>query len=120
MKNPNIRNHRIIIFSFVLAILSPLAYVPALADTAAEIDAEVAIAKQQFLTKSPEAKELSKTAKGMLIFPDVVKAGLIIGGQYDEGALLVDGKTVGYYSSVAASYGLQACAIFCLSHVSNE
>jgi lipid-binding SYLF domain-containing protein len=33
---------------------------------------------------------------------------LIIGGQYGEGALRVDGKTVGFYNSVAASYGLQA------------
>ena len=46
----------------------------------------------------------------MLIFPSVIKAGLVIGGQYGEGALLVNGKTAGYYNTVAPSYGLQAGA----------
>lgn len=49
-------------------------------------------------------------AKGILVYPDVLKAGLVIGGQYGEGALRVGGKTVGYYNTVAASYGLQAGA----------
>ncbi len=46
----------------------------------------------------------------MLVFPDVLKAGLIVGGQYGKGALRVDGKTSAYYNTVAASYGLQAGA----------
>lgn len=58
----------------------------------------------------PNAKELSKVAKGILVFPDVLKAGLIVGGQYGEGALRVKGKTAGYYSTLAVSYGLQAGA----------
>ena len=49
-------------------------------------------------------------AKGILVFPDVLKAGLVVGGQYGEGALRVKGKTDGYYSTVAVSYGLQAGA----------
>jgi lipid-binding SYLF domain-containing protein len=49
-------------------------------------------------------------AKGIIIFPKVTKAGLVIGGQYGEGALRVKGKTVGYYKTTAASYGLQAGA----------
>jgi lipid-binding SYLF domain-containing protein len=44
----------------------------------------------------------------ILVFPGILKGGLIIGGQYGEGALRVKGKTAGYYNSVAASYGLQA------------
>ena len=59
---------------------------------------------------SPAAAELSKVAKGILVYPDVIKAGLVIGGQYGEGALRVGGKTVGYYNTVAASYGIQAGA----------
>jgi lipid-binding SYLF domain-containing protein len=35
---------------------------------------------------------------------------LIVGGQYGQGALRVKGKTVGYYNTIAASYGLQAGA----------
>jgi lipid-binding SYLF domain-containing protein len=80
------------------------------AATAAEIDRDVDSALMKLYEKTPAAGELSKVAKGILVFPDIVKAGLIIGGQYGDGALRVDGKTVGYYRSVAASYGLQAGA----------
>jgi lipid-binding SYLF domain-containing protein len=83
-------------------------YEAAFADTAQEIDSKVDIALQQLYSSTPAAKDLAKIAKGILVFPDIVKGGLIIGGQYGEGALRVNGKTTGYYSSVAASYGLQA------------
>jgi lipid-binding SYLF domain-containing protein len=78
------------------------------ADTAAEIDREVDTALQMLEKKFPKAKELAEEAKGILVFPDVLKAGLLVGGQYGQGALRVTGKTVGYYNTVAASYGLQA------------
>jgi lipid-binding SYLF domain-containing protein len=84
--------------------------IPAFADTAAEIDREVDAAVQKLYREVPAAKEVSKVAKGILVFPNVVKAGLIVGGQYGEGALREGGKTVGYYKTLAASYGLQAGA----------
>lgn len=83
---------------------------PAFADTAAEIDQQVDAALQMLHSEIPKAKELSKAAKGILVFPDVLKAGLIVGGQFGEGALRVKGKTVGYYNTIAASYGLQVGA----------
>ena len=82
----------------------------AYAASAAEIDAEVGIAQKQLAASSPTAVELSAVAKGILIFPDMIKAGLIVGGQYGQGALLINDTTVGYYNTVAASYGLQAGA----------
>ena len=82
----------------------------ALADTAAEIDRDADTALQKLYKSSPAAVKLSETAKGVLVYPDVIKAGLLVGGQYGEGALRVGGKTVGYYNTVAASYGLQAGA----------
>ena len=78
------------------------------ADTAAEIDRDVDSALQKLYAGTPAAKELSKVAKGILVFPAIVKGGLIVGGQYGVGALREEGKTVGYYNTVAASYGLQA------------
>ena len=78
------------------------------ADTAAEIDRDVDSALQQLYTKTPAAKELSKIAKGILVFPNVLKGGLVVGAQYGKGALREGGKSVGYYNTVAASYGLQA------------
>ena len=47
-------------------------------------------------------------ARGILVFPSIVKGGLVVGGQYDEGALIKGGKTAGYYNTVQVSYGLQA------------
>jgi lipid-binding SYLF domain-containing protein len=82
----------------------------AYAASAAEIDAEVGVAQKQLAASSPTAVELSAVAKGILIFPDVIKAGFIVGAQYGQGALLINDKTVGYYNTVAASYGLQAGA----------
>ena len=80
------------------------------AETAAEIDRDVDNAIEKLYSGSATAKELSTVAKGILVFPDVVKAGLMIGGEYGKGALRVDGKTTGYYNTVAASFGLQAGA----------
>ena len=42
------------------------------------------------------------------MFPSIYKAGFMFGAQYGDGALRQGGKTVGYYNTVAASYGLQA------------
>lgn len=94
--------------SMVILILGALQ--PAFADTAAEIDRDVDSALHKLYAGTPTAKELSTVAKGILVFPNVVKAGLIVGGQYGVGALREGEKTFGYYNTVAASYGLQAGA----------
>ena len=98
------------LFVFAMIMIVMGTYQPVFAATAAELDRDVDSALMKLYEKTPAAKELAKVAKGILVFPDIVKAGLIVGGQYGEGALRVDGKTVGYYNSVAASYGLQAGA----------
>lgn len=78
------------------------------ASTAAEIDSQAKAALQELYKSSPAAAELSKTAKAILVFPNMVKAGLILGAQGGEGELIEGGKTTGYYISTAASFGLQA------------
>jgi lipid-binding SYLF domain-containing protein len=102
---------------YVMLILSAAIMVGALinpglaiADSAAEIDRDVNSALQKLYSSTPAAKELSTIAKGILVFPDIIKGGLIVGGQYGVGALREGGKTVGYYRTVAASYGLQVGA----------
>lgn len=78
------------------------------AASAAEIEKSVNAAEKNLYVKSPLAKDLSQRAKGVLIFPSIVKGGFIVGGLYGEGALRKQGKTVGYYNTIAASYGFQA------------
>ncbi|MCK5121183.1 MAG: twin-arginine translocation pathway signal protein [Methylococcales bacterium] len=79
-----------------------------LASSGAVIDREVDAALKELYATTPAARGLASRAKGILVFPDIVKAGFMFGGQYGRGgALRKKGRTVGYYNSVAASYGLQ-------------
>lgn len=72
-----------------------------------EIDAEVKQALQNFQKHTSAGSELAKKASGVLVFPNVIKAGIGIGGEFGEGALLVKDNTVAYYNIAAASIGFQ-------------
>lgn len=75
----------------------------------AEINRDVQMALTKLYDSTPEARHLAARAKAILVFPSIVKAGFLFGGQYGStGALLKNGHPVGYYNTVAASYGLQA------------
>jgi lipid-binding SYLF domain-containing protein len=67
-------------------------------------------ALQSVYASQVKARDLGKRAKAILIFPKIIKAGLIIGGQSGDGALRAGGRTIGYYNISAASFGLQAGA----------
>lgn len=78
----------------------------AFADDLVAADGNAAL--QSLYASEPVAKMIGEKAKAVLVFPSIVKAGFIVGGQYGEGILLKDGKFVAHYNSVAGSYGLQA------------
>jgi lipid-binding SYLF domain-containing protein len=92
----------------LFAALTLLNSAPAVAASKAEIDRDARAALQKLYKGNPMAQALSEKAKGILVFPSIYKGGLIVGGQYGDGVLIKNGKSVGYYNSVAASYGLQA------------
>jgi len=77
------------------------------AKTAGEIDASVDAAIDRFYKEVAGAREFVKSAKGILVMPNVVKGAFIIGGEYGEGALRIDGKTVAYYNTISGSIGFQ-------------
>ena len=79
----------------------------AIAGSKIEINFEVKQALQRFKKDVVASDEYIKLAKGMLVFPSIFKAGFGIGGEYGEGAMIINGKTVGYYSTAAASIGFQ-------------
>ncbi|HSE04803.1 MAG TPA: YSC84-related protein [Methylomirabilota bacterium] len=81
---------------------------PAHAGSAAEINRDVDAALANMFASVQGSRELAARSRGVLVFPSIVKAGFLFGAQYGEGALRQRGKTTGYYSSAAASYGLQA------------
>ena len=104
----NMRSVVRILQGILLLSLTLLPQHSALGASASEIDSKVTVALQRLYNTTPGAKELASNAKGILVFPDIVKAGFIVGGQYGDGALRKKGITSGYYRSLAASYGLQA------------
>ena len=72
-----------------------------------EIDAAATSALARLSTTIPGSRELVGKARGVLVFPSVLAAGLGVGGEYGEGVLRVGGKSVDYYSTASASFGLQ-------------
>lgn len=76
----------------------------------ASIDADVVNALSRLYRQAPASRELVSEAKGVLVFPAVMSAGLIVGGSYGEGALLMRGEPVDYYKTAAGSVGLLAGA----------
>jgi lipid-binding SYLF domain-containing protein len=89
------------------AIVSMSVMNQASAATAADLDKDSRQALQTLYKTEPVAETLSHTAKAILVFPNIVKAGLVFGGSYGEGELLEGSKVVDYYNSVTGSWGLQ-------------
>jgi lipid-binding SYLF domain-containing protein len=74
------------------------------------IDASVDGTMSRLFTTVKGSRELVSKARGVLVFPSVLQVGFVVGGQYGEGSLRVGGGTVGYYSTISGSFGLQAGA----------
>lgn len=78
------------------------------APSARQINHDVDRALSNLYAAQHKARDLGKRSLAILVFPKIVKAGFIIGGQGGNGALRIQGKTAGYYNIAAASFGLQA------------
>lgn len=72
-----------------------------------EIDADVRATLSHFTYQVRGSEDLLRRAAGVLVFPAIVKAGIGVGGEYGEGALLIGGRTRAYYNSISASVGFQ-------------
>jgi lipid-binding SYLF domain-containing protein len=77
------------------------------AKSAREIDASVDTALERFQKEVFAGKDMLSKAKGVLVFPSVIKAGIGIGGEYGTGALRIKGKTADYYNTITGSIGFQ-------------
>jgi lipid-binding SYLF domain-containing protein len=82
----------------------------AYATSAEDLDRDSNQALRHLYAINPVAEMLSRKARAILIFPNMVKAGLVFGGSYGEGELQKNAKVEGYYNSVSGSWGLQAGA----------
>lgn len=82
----------------------------AFATGAEDLDRDSAQALKNLTDTNKVAADIAHNARAVLIFPNIVKAGLIFGGAYGEGEMTKDGRVVDYYNSVTGSWGLQAGA----------
>jgi lipid-binding SYLF domain-containing protein len=103
------KNLRTFLLALTLTALATLSG-DAFAATPEDLNKDANQALAMLVKANPVAANISKQAKATLIFPNIVKAGLIFGGAYGEGVLKKDGSASGYYNSVTASFGWQAGA----------
>lgn len=80
------------------------------AASAAEIGADAMAALEQLYSQDPRMRELGKQAVAVLVFPDIIKGGFLVGGERGSGALIRRGQVEGFYSISALSFGFQAGA----------
>ena len=100
--------HRVLGCLLAVALLLAGGPQPASAASGKQISRNASAALHELYATTPAAKELGSKAKAILVFPKILKAGFMVGAQGGHGALFKGGKTVGYYNTVAASYGFQA------------
>jgi len=82
----------------------------AIAASAEDLNKDAAQALQTLYKSNPVAESIAKKAKAILVFPKIIKAGLVFGGSYGEGVMMKDSHVANYYNSVSASWGWQAGA----------
>ena len=75
--------------------------------TASQIDGHVSDALQEMYATFAGSRNFANNAAGILVVPNITKAGLFLAGSYGEGALIIGGATVDYFSFASASFGLQ-------------
>lgn len=87
----------------------PITQTNAATASASKISRDSRAALKSLYAQNPAARAIGKQAKGVLVFPSVIKGGLIVGAQAGNGAMIRDtGEISGFYQTTAASYGLQA------------
>lgn len=96
----------VICFTMIFSLTASASY----AVTTGEIDASVNAALHRFSQQVKGGRAFQEIAKGVLVIPDITKAAFILGGQYGQGALREDSKTIAYYSMAAGSFGFQVGA----------
>ena len=106
------QKHHAFASALIFAAASVLATtaLPASAQGRAALDADAKRAYTKLVSTVPAAQSVDKKAVAVLVFPKIIKAGLMVGGQAGDGVLLRGGKPAGYYNTAGVSYGLQAGA----------
>jgi len=97
------------IAAVIIGVISPIPPAHSADKTTQDptLDAAVMASLDKCRQVSPSCGSTTQGAYGVLVFPKVTKADVIIGGAGGKGALVENGKITGYYSIGAASAGIQ-------------
>ena len=98
---------RSLLAAFALLAGTPLAACSTTEDERSDLEARAVAAREQLFSTTPAAKTLAAESAGVLVFPSVTQAGLVVGGQYGQGVLFKNGVAAGYYNIAGGSFGLQ-------------
>ncbi len=101
------RSTRFAKIALLASVIAAFSTPPAHADSGAELARDASSALKTLYASNSAARTLGKKAVAVLVFPRIIKAGFMFGGQIGDGALLKNGRAVAFYNSVAGSYGLQ-------------
>lgn len=103
------KHARVLVRTLLLAaMVAMFAASAAHAASAKDLQRDANQALRNLYAKNSAAQLLGKKAKAILVFPNILKAGFMFGGQMGEGVLMKNGRAAGYYNTIAGSYGLQA------------
>jgi len=108
--NSSKRNTHKLILGATLALMVGGYGTAVLAASAEDLSRDSAQALQTLYKINPTAETISKRAKAILVFPKIIKAGLVFGGSYGEGVMMKNGAVTEYLNSVSGSWGWQAGA----------
>lgn len=100
--------HPLSLLSLLLAAVLLFQAPAATASSQTELQIEALQALEDLFQQQPETRTLAREADSVLVFPRIVKAGFVVGGETGEGVLLRDHNPVGLYRTTGLSYGLQA------------
>jgi lipid-binding SYLF domain-containing protein len=110
MKMYSVRSDLLALMLAAVSVVSMSVMGAASAATSEDLDKDSKQALHSLYKNQPLAETLSRSAKAVLVFPNIVKAGLVFGGSYGEGEMIKGSKVIDYYNSVTGSWGLQAGA----------
>lgn len=99
------------VVALAMGVMASLAPSPALAASPEGLESDAQAALKSLYGSTPTAKTLGDAAKGIMVFPNIVKAGFIFGAQYGEGELLKRDQMAGIQGFAYAMFFMTDSAL---------
>jgi lipid-binding SYLF domain-containing protein len=98
---------RVLTTSALALALTPLAFSAARADERDRLVANARQSLRELGEKEPRSRRFARDARAVLVFPSILKAGFVFGGETGNGVLFEGDKPTGFFNLSGGSWGLQ-------------